>query len=354
MAEHAHDTNADVAPRGGKILVLGHRGMLGSAMVRALGYRAIATVEDHSSYVDLTMVNQTRRLTARAAECGVDTIINCAGLVGGIKANAERPAEFAMANLRVACNVIEMAHALKAKLVYVGSSCIYPRDCEQPMREKELLRPRPLEPTNEAYAWSKLTGIHMCQWYERQYGLMWLAPIPCNLYGPGDRYEEGRCHVIPALIKRFHEAKIAGAPSVTCWGTGKPRREFMHVDDCAAAIVHLVDSGATGIRNVGMSVDQTIRSTAELVAEVVGYQGEIVFDGNEEMDGVPRKLLYAPPFGRFTGKRLRDGIEDAYRDFLARFGSGSTTTPAALPDLRPAPQPLGVATTPSRAIVGEL
>lgn len=307
-----------------KAAILGHRGMVGQALMRKIPDAAI-TMED------LTCIYGARRACAQFADQRVDTVICAAGLVGGIQANSARPVDFGRVNLLIAINAIELAASLNATMVYLGSSCIYPRNAEQPIREEALGvgGMDALEPTNEAYAWAKLTGMNLCRWYQHQRGLRWLTPMPTNLYGPGDNYDPERSHMVAALIRRFHEAKVARLPYVEVWGSGNARREFMHVDDCADAIVHLISvqqrDGYWGVVNVGTGFDHSIRETAYMVSEVIGYKGDIRWDTSKP-EGTPRKLLDVGRL-RATGwdraRPLRDGLEDAYRAFLARYEKGA-------------------------------
>ena len=254
-----------------------------------------------------------------------DAIFLAAGRVGGIHANNSLPAEFIVDNLAIALNVIRAAHAGKVqKLVFLGSSCIYPRLAPQPMTE-DLLLSGPLEPTNEAYAIAKIAGIKICAAYRREYGDDFVSVMPSNLYGPGDNYHPEHGHVPAALIRRFHEAKLARAPQVKVWGTGAPRREFMAVDDLADACVFVMKhySDAEMI-NIGTGKDITIKEFAACVADVVGYGGEIVFDPTRP-DGVPQKLLDVSKLGKLGWRAktlLRDGLRHAYRDFVASGGGG--------------------------------
>jgi GDP-L-fucose synthase len=246
-----------------------------------------------------------------------DIVFLCAARVGGIKANSERPAEFIYDNLIIQSNVIDAAYrAGVKKLLFLGSSCIYPRDAKQPITEDQLLT-GPLEPTNEAYAIAKIAGIKMCQAYRKQYGFNAICAMPTNLYGPGDKYSDDG-HVIPGLMRRFHEAKESGAKAVTVWGTGKARREFLHVDDMADAAVFLMERyDESEPINVGRCADVTIRDLAESIAEIVGFAGDILFD-NTKPDGTPRKLLDVSKIGRlgwFPKIHLMDGLESTYAEY---------------------------------------
>lgn len=300
-----------------RIYVAGHRGLVGSAIVRRLegaGYTNLITRT--RAEVDLT--NQAAVNAFFEAE-RPDYVFLAAAKVGGILANSTYPADFIRENLQVQTNVIDAAYrAGVTKLEFLGSSCIYPKLAPQPIKEEYLLTGL-LEPTNEAYAIAKIAGIVMTNSYRRQYGMNGISLMPTNLYGPGDNYDLQSSHVLPALIRKFHEAARAGAPVVTVWGTGAPRREFLHVDDLADAAVFLMETyDDEQIVNVGVGEDVSIAELAHLVAEVTGFTGEIVFDTSKP-DGTPRKLLdvsrlfemgWRPKFG------LREGIEDAYKAFL--------------------------------------
>ncbi|HLF97407.1 MAG TPA: GDP-L-fucose synthase [Methylococcaceae bacterium] len=301
-----------------RIFVAGHRGLVGSAIVRALearGYSAIVTRTRQE--LDLTDYAAVREFfAAERPFC----VIDAAAKVGGIHANDTYPADFIRDNLLIQTNLIDCAHrAGVEKFVFLGSSCIYPRLAPQPMKEEYLLT-SPLEPTNQWYAIAKIAGIKMCQAYRRQYGFDAISLMPTNLYGPGDNFDLQNSHVLPALIRKFHEAKTAAAPSVTVWGTGTPRREFLHVDDLAEAAVFLMENYADeSIVNVGVGEDVSIRALAELVRDAVGYRGEIVFD-SAKPDGAPRKLLDVSRL-RALGWQARiplaEGIRDTYAWFVA-------------------------------------
>ena len=316
-----------------KIYVAGHRGMVGSAIVRQLlaqGHPADRIVTRNHAELDLT--DQAAVRVFFAAE-KPDQVYLAAAKVGGIYANHTYPAEFIYQNLMMQANVIDAAfrHGVQ-KLLFLGSSCIYPKLAPQPMREDALLTGT-LEPTNEPYAIAKIAGIKLCESYNRQYGQShWVdyrSVMPTNLYGPGDNYHPENSHVIPALIRRFHEAKANRAPSVAIWGTGTPKREFLYVDDMAAASVHVMNlSKATYEQhtqpmlshvNVGCGHDITIRELAETIARVIGYSGDIAFDPNKP-DGTPRKLMDSTrlnALGWQAQVELEDGLKAAYQDFLA-------------------------------------
>lgn len=299
-----------------RIYVAGHRGLVGSALVRALaarGYRNLVL----RTHAELDLTDQ---LAVRSffAEVRPDAVIMAAARVGGIHANDSRPAEFIRDNLLIQDNVIDSAYRSGvAKFVFLGSSCIYPKLAAQPIREDSLLT-GPLEPTNEWYAIAKIAGVKMCQAFRRQYGFRAISLMPTNLYGPGDNFDLQNSHVLPALIRKIHEAKARGEPSVTVWGTGAPRREFLHVDDLAEAVLHLLHTyDEEGVVNIGWGEDVTIRDLAEIIVSVIGYRGRIVFDTTKP-DGTPRKLL---DVSRLTalGWRpriaLRAGIEGTYAWF---------------------------------------
>lgn len=303
-----------------KIYVAGHRGLVGSALVRRLtagGYKNLVT----RSHRELELTDQAavRRFFDEERP---DHVFLAAAKVGGIIANSTYPAEFIYDNLMVQANVIRAAHEFGVKkLLFLGSSCIYPRNAPQPMKEEYLLTGT-LEPTNEAYAVAKIAGIKMCAAYNRQYGTDYLCVMPTNQYGPGDSYDLQNCHVLPALIRKAHEAKAAGAAELVVWGTGAPRREFMYSDDLADACVFLMERHRARdigeLINVGVGEDLPIRDLAALVAEVVGFAGRVVFDPTKP-DGMPRKLLdvsriHALGWCATTG--LKEGIAAAYQDFL--------------------------------------
>ncbi len=300
-----------------KIFVAGHRGLVGSAIVRRLeatGRRG--SVVRARTELDLT---DAAAVDAFFTDEQPTHVILAAAKVGGIKANDAYPAEFLRENLAIQTNVIHAAwvHGVQ-KLVFLGSSCIYPRLAPQPMQEEHLLTGA-LEPTNEWYAIAKIAGIKMCQAYRRQYGFNAISLMPTNLYGPGDNFSIEGSHVLPALIRRFHEAKVNQVPEVVIWGTGTPMREFLHVDDLAAATVFLMDHyTGESIVNVGTGTDVTIGQLAQLIREVVGYTGTLSFDATKP-DGTPRKLLdvsKATALGWTASIELRAGIESTYQWFL--------------------------------------
>jgi len=318
-----------------KIYVAGHRGMVGSAIVRQLlaqGHPAERIVTRTHAELDLT--NQVAVRSFFASE-RPDQVYLAAARVGGIHANNTYPAEFIYQNLMIEANVIDAAFRNGVRqLLFLGSSCIYPKLVEQPMRENVLLTGA-LEPTNEPYAIAKIAGIKLCESYNRQYGqshgVDYRSVMPTNLYGPGDNYHPENSHVIPALIRRFHEAKVKHAPSVAIWGTGSPRREFLYVDDMATACVYVMNQSKAVYDehtqpmlshiNVGCGYDITIKELAETIARVVGYQGQIVFDPSKP-DGTPRKLMDSTRLNDLGWKELvglEAGLKMAYQDFLAHY-----------------------------------
>ncbi len=301
---------------GKKIWVAGHRGMVGSAIVRRLGSEACEIVTASRSELDL---GDQRAVARWVAEHRPDAIVLAAAKVGGILANDTYPATFLRDNLAIELNVIDAAHAAGVeKMLFLGSSCIYPKFAEQPIREDALLT-GPLEPTNEWYAIAKIAGIKLAQAYRRQYGSDYVSAMPTNLYGPGDNFDLQSSHVVPALMRKAHEAKLNGSESVTIWGTGTPRREFLHVDDCADACVHLLQSYSEDEHiNIGSGTDLTILELATDICEIVGFQGRIVTDASKP-DGTPRKLMSADKLRArgWTPKiDLRDGLKSTYEWFL--------------------------------------
>lgn len=307
--------------RAAPIYVAGHQGMVGRALVRALTARGYTNLVVRSR-IELDLRDQAAVRRFFAAERPTYVFL-AAARVGGILANSREPASFLADNLAIALNVIQAAHEFPAdKLLNLGSSCIYPRLAPQPLREEYLLS-GPLEPTNEAYAIAKIAAIKLCDAYRRQWGANFLSLMPTNLYGPNDNFDLETSHVLPALIRRCHEAKVRGARSVTLWGSGNPRREFLHVDDLADACCFVMDRyDGEGFLNVGTGVDLTIREAAALVAEVVGYEGEFEFDTSRP-DGTPRKLLDVSRLEALGWRArigLREGIADTYRWYREHVG----------------------------------
>jgi len=301
-----------------RIFVAGHRGLVGSAVARRLADDGHEVLTRGRDLLDL---RDAARTETYLREIRPDAVVLAAAKVGGIMANSTYPVQFLEDNLRIQLSVIAGAHAAGTeRLLFLGSSCIYPRLAPQPIREESLLTGE-LEPTNEAYALAKIAGIVQIQSYRRQYGASYISAMPTNLYGPGDNFDLETSHVLPALIRRFHEAQRDGAPEVTLWGSGSPRREFLHVDDLAAACVRLLEAydGDAPV-NIGCGQDLTIRELAENVAEVTGYQGAIGWDTSKP-DGTPRKLLDVSRLTSlgFTPQiPLRDGIARTYAWWLGQ------------------------------------
>lgn len=309
--------------KGSKIYVAGHRGMVGSAIVRALyrqGFDNILTATREE--LDLTSQNPVFEFLKQHRP---DAVVIAAAKVGGIHANSTYPAEFIYQNLALQNNLIEGSYrAGTKKLCFLGSSCIYPKEAVQPIHEDALLT-GPLEKTNEAYAIAKIAGLKMCEYYRQQYGVTFHSAMPTNLYGTGDNYHPENSHVLPALIRRFHEAKLVGAESVLMWGTGNPLREFLHADDCAEGVVHLLlMDNPPDLVNIGSGEEISIKNLAHLVAEIVGFTGGIEHDLTKP-DGTMRKLMDSSIL-RATGWApkisLRDGIALAYQQFLSAEEAG--------------------------------
>ena len=320
-----------------KIYVAGHRGMVGSAIVRGLGR---AAGSDHKFFEsvpeiitrsrdELDLLDQSA-VAAFLARAKPDYVFMAAARVGGIHANNSYRAEFIYENLMIEANVIHGAFkAGIANLMFLGSSCIYPRDCSQPIKEESLLT-GPLEQTNEPYALAKIAGVKLAESYNRQYGMNYVSLMPTNLYGPGDNYDLENSHVLPALIRKAHEAKARGLKSFSVWGSGLPRREFLHVDDLADACIYFMqrsvsdfkrDGSVLPLLNIGVGQDQTIKDLAQMVMKAVGFQGVIEFDPSKP-DGTPRKLLdvsRANGLGWRAEIPLNQGIANAYEDFLSRY-----------------------------------
>ena len=300
-----------------KIFVAGHRGMVGSALTRALEASGFTNMlKRDRSELDL---GDSAAVTKFFGKEKPEIVIFAAAKVGGIKANNDQPVEFLIENLRVQNNVIASAHESGArKLLFLGSSCIYPRLAPQPIPESALLS-GPLEPTNEAYAVAKIAGIKLCQAYAREYGANFISAMPTNLYGANDNFGLETSHVLAALLRKAHEAKKSGARELVVWGTGTPRREFLHVDDCASACLYLLEKyDSPEIINVGCGEDISIRELAELICDVVGFEGELSWDKTKP-DGTPRKLLDVSKLralGWTPTIKLRDGIAQTYDWFL--------------------------------------
>jgi GDP-L-fucose synthase len=314
--------------RSAKIYIAGHSGLVGSALVRRLqagGYSRLLLRS--RTELDLTDCRAVRQFLQTERP---DYIFIAAAKVGGILANSTYPADFIRQNLMIAANVIHEAYASGVKrLLFLGSSCIYPKHAPQPIKEKYMLT-GPLEPTNRSYAVAKIAGIEMCWDYNRQFGTCFLAAMPTNLFGPGDRYDLDTSHVIPALLRKMHEVKVNGTTEVVIWGSGTPRREFLYSDDAADACVFLMslpqgqmekilsEDAIPPIVNVGCGQDITIRELAEMIAEIVGFQGRLVYD-HSKPDGTPRKLLDVSrlrAFGWEPRTSLREGLKKAYLDFF--------------------------------------
>jgi GDP-L-fucose synthase len=304
---------------GSRIFVAGHRGLVGSAILRRLhagGFESVLTASrDQLDLRDQAAVNYWFRANRP------EYVFLAAGTVGGILANSTRPAEFLYDNMMIHGTVVHAAHLFGVtRLLYLGSSCIYPRECPQPMREEHLLT-GVLEATNEPYALAKIAGIKLCESYRRQYGSDFISAMPTNLYGPNDNFDLESSHVLPAMIRKFHDAKIAGSDEVTIWGTGTPRREFLHVDDLADACLHLMQHYSEALHiNVGTGEDLSILELAEMVRAVVHPAARLVFDASKP-DGTPRKLLDVSrlhALGWRHSIELLDGIKSTYEWYVAR------------------------------------
>jgi GDP-L-fucose synthase len=315
-----------IAPldRGARTFLAGHRGLVGSAVLRRFeqeGFTSLVTRT--SSELDLRDAAAVEEFFAAERPA---TVVMAAAKVGGILANSTYPADFISDNLRMQVNVLDAAARHGAtKLLFLGSSCIYPKLAPQPIREDSLLT-GPLEATNDAYAIAKISGVLQVQALRRQYGVHYISAMPTNLYGPGDNFHPTNSHVLPGLIRRFHEAKKSGAPSVTVWGTGTPRREFLHVDDLARACLFLLEHyDEPEPINVGVGEDLSIRELAMLVSEIVGYAGRLEFDTSKP-DGTPRKLLDVSKLhglGWQASIGLREGLEETYRWYVEQLATGS-------------------------------
>lgn len=301
-----------------KIYIAGHRGLVGSAILRALenqGYTNILTRT--SKELDLT---DQQAVGVFFEEEQPEFVFLAAAKVGGIVANSTTPADFIRINLQIQTNIIENSRKTGVKkLLFLGSSCIYPKMSPQPIREEYLLT-GPLEPTNDAYAVAKIAGIQMCKAYNKQYGTNYISVMPTNLYGPNDTYDLENSHVLPALIRRFHEAKMENKPSVTAWGTGSPRREFLHVDDLADACIFLMQKyDNSEIINVGTGTDVTIKELTELVARIVDYTGTVEWDTSKP-DGTPRKLLDVSKLHTLGWRHatvFKEGVTETYKFYIS-------------------------------------
>lgn len=313
-----------------RIYVAGHRGLVGSAIWRELERQGFKNVVGRThAELELLDAVAVRRFYA---DTKPEFVFVAAAKVGGILANNNHPAEFLYGNLQVQNNLIHGAYeAGVKKLLFLGSSCIYPKHAPQPLKEEYLLS-GPLEPTNEWYAIAKIAGVKMCQAYRRQYGSDFISAMPTNMYGPNDNYDLQSSHVLPALIRKFHEAKVSGAESVVCWGSGQPRREFLYADDLGRACVFLMQHySEEQFINVGFGSDVTIRELAETVQRIVGFKGEIVWDTSKP-DGTPRKLMDSSRLLALGWKPevdLEQGIARAYEDFKRRSGAMRPSSPAA-------------------------
>jgi GDP-L-fucose synthase len=308
-----------------RIWVAGHRGMVGSAILRRLAREDVEILSVDRRDVDLRERDAVRQWVARAKP---DVIVLAAAKVGGILANNSYPVDFLFDNLAIETSVIQAAHLADVeRLVFLGSSCIYPKFAPQPITEDALLT-GPLEPTNEWYAIAKIAGIKMCQAYRRQYGRRYISVMPCNLYGKNDNFDPSTSHALPALIRKFHAAKIAGEPEVLVWGTGTPLREFLYVDDLADAVVFLMDhyDGSEPI-NCGAGSDISIRQLAELIGRVTGFEGKLVFDTSKP-DGTPRKLMDSSRL-RTLGWRPKTSLDGGIREVYRWFVQTKASEPAA-------------------------
>ncbi len=317
MPDDAPATAREVFPlRGARVYVAGHRGMVGAACARHLAAQGAEVITSDRATVDLRRQDQVEAFMARTKP---DAMVVAAAKVGGILANDTYPAEFLYDNLMIEANLIEAAHRNDVnRVLFLGSSCIYPREAANPINEDALLT-GPLEKTNEWYAIAKITGIKLCQAYRRQYGRDYIAAMPCNLYGPGDYFHPTRSHVIPALLQRFHDAAQNGVPTVTCWGSGTPRREFMHVDDVAEACTFLLRTySGEGHLNIGTGSDISIAELASEIARVTGFKGRIAWDTSKP-DGTMLKRMDVSRIAALGWQArigFREGLEATYRWFL--------------------------------------
>lgn len=306
-----------------KIWVAGHTGLVGSALTKSLRVRGISPLTVLHKDLDLCRQQDVENWMIKHQP---DFIILAAARVGGIAANASKPADFMYENLAIAQNIIHQAARQNIKkLIFLGSSCIYPKYAPQPLQENSLLTSS-LEPTNEAYALAKIAGLKLCEYYRRQYGHDFISVMPCNLYGPGDRWDEAAGHVIPSLISRFHDAKINGKDQVVVWGSGTPLREFLYSEDLANAVLSLLEAPTShDIINIGSGEEITIAQLAEVVARVVGFKGKIVFDATKP-DGTPRKILDSSKIRELGWKKMmtfEDGLRYAYEDFISSLSKSS-------------------------------
>ena len=305
------------------VFVSGHRGMVGAAVVKALEKAQCKSIITRTR-TEVDLCDQLE-VNAFFAESNIDVVIFCAGKVGGIHANSTYPAEFMYENLTMAVNSIHAAYREQvSRFLFLGSTCIYPRNSPQPMPESCLLA-SPLEKTNEAYALAKIAGLKMCEFYREQYGVLFHSAMPTNLYGPGDNYHTENSHVLPALIRRFHEAKESGDAAVTIWGTGTPRREFLHVDDLAAGLLHLCSlDEPPHLVNIGTGTDISIMELAKKIAEIVDFKGEILTDSSKP-DGTMLKrtdMSLMESTGWVSTISLEEGLKMAYEDFLVEANQG--------------------------------
>lgn len=301
-----------------RIFVAGHRGMVGGAVVRRLAAENCEVLTAPRRELDLTNQQAVQDWMLKNRP---DVVVLAAAKVGGIHANNTYPVDFLYENLMIEANVIHAAHLADVpRLLFLGSSCIYPKHAPQPISEDSLLT-GPLEPTNEWYAIAKIAGIKLVQAHRKQFGRDWISAMPTNLYGPGDNYDLNTSHVLPALLRKFHDAKQDGTPEVVIWGSGTPLREFMHCDDLADALVFLLKTYSDDAHiNVGSGVEVSIRELAETIAQVIGYQAKLTFDASKP-DGTPRKLMDSGrlhALGWNKARALRDGIAEAYEDYLNR------------------------------------
>jgi GDP-L-fucose synthase len=309
-----------------RVWIAGHRGMVGSAIIRRLAGEDVALLTVERKDLDLREQSAVRQWVAKAKP---DIIILAAATVGGILANDSYPADFLFDNLAIETNVIQAAHVANVeRLVFLGSSCIYPKLAPQPISEEALLT-GPLEPTNEWYAIAKIAGVKLCQAYRRQFGRRYISVMPCNLYGPNDNFDLSTSHALPALIRKFHAAKTAGKAEVAVWGTGTPKREFLYVDDLADAIAFLMDRyDEIEPINCGAGYDVTIRELAEMVGRVTGFEGALIFDRTKP-DGTPRKLLDSSRLAALGWRpktRLEDGVRAVYRWYVQTMAVEPATT----------------------------